>query len=522
MAFTLHDYQEAAVDHAVAELTAGRRAVIVSPTGSGKSFMQTALLKRLPGLVQTVPTLEIGLGILTKLTGSDDVKFFSEAKQRKALEAAGIRTVKEYHNDLMAGICPPPRYLAHDEGHHSVDATHTMVRAAAGNPPAAVFTATWYRGTPEETQKLRAEWGDPYVALTIRDAVKRGVIALPDFRVWPLINDELIDVNKGEFVVRQVESALTEDVLTDLVNRLEAEFWDAESGLWKRPITIRCPGVASTQAVHDRIVERGLTAGVVIGKTTGAERQRIFAGAVARETALVQVKVVGEGVDLPLRVLIDLAPTISPVAWMQAVGRITRPTKGEAPVYIATNHNLCRHAYLWEGMIPYSQIRDAQKAWGPDFKPSRRMMARALGLEGFGKFTVSPVPMVDGTVGSLYSLQTKNGLHQYAVWLHPCCAEPWYFERANGLTGKTLSFEKGGHKIEYPEKKYGKWRRIKQIPNADGYVSVKPWPMTEAMKDDWEARAESKGLDPKHVPTGRDFVILPILSNTGVRYKPED
>lgn len=226
-----------------------------------------------------------------------------------------------------------------------------------------------------------------------------------------------------------------------------------------------------------------------------------------------------------MRVLVDLAPTLSPVLWMQAVGRITRPVEEieSPPQYVATNHNITRHAYLWAGQIPPSQIRAAQKAWGPDFKPSRRSMARALGLEGFGRFTVSPVPMLDGSYGSLYALQTEDGLSLYAVLLHPCMSEPLVFQKTNAYTGKMLTAQRGEHTFDYREKAYGPWTRVASVPNAEGYVSVHPGKLTDGQRAYWVKAAKRHGLDPDAADgiDARQFQALPILANTHTNFALE-
>lgn len=405
-----------------------------------------------------------------------------------------------------------PTYFANGLGvhncHHSVSETQVVLRALAGNPPMVGVTATPYRGTAEETRKLRDLWGPPYVALSLKAAVERSVVARPDFSVWPLVDDETIAVSNGEFVTTAVETAL-EGVYDDVAARF--------ARLPRRPTMIRCPGVASAKRMAEALESLGERAWCIVGESTAAERAEAFAEAAAGTATLVQVKVVGEGVDLPLRRLIDLAPTMSPVAWMQAVGRITRPTAGDRPEYVTTNHNLTRHAYLWEGLIPPSQVAAAQRAWGPDFKPSRRSLARALGLEGFGKFTVSPVPMVDGSAGSLYSLQTKDGLNQYAVFLHPCMPEPLYFARANALTGRTITTAGG---FACAEKAYGKWRRAEAVPPAEGYVSVRSRPMSERMQATWEDLADRRGFDGKAAIDGRQYEALFMFLHTKSVYRP--
>lgn len=518
--YRLRDDQQCAVERIVGELTQGRSTLVVSPTGSGKSFILAEAKRRLPGSILTVPSIEVGFSVGKKIDPTVRCR-------EKDLEALGIWTIKRFHNYVLDARVDPPPYLLHDEAHHSVDNTHDVVHAACGHCPRAGLTATAYRGTREETGKLIQAWGKPWVSLTIRDAVQQGIIAKPVFKVWPLVNDDAIKVDKGEFVVSQVDKAVA-DCLPDLLKRVKAELWDPFLGTWKRPTMFRLTSTSGARTVTDALNAAGLAAVCVTGEAANEDRQAAFSDVVDRRKALVNVRVVSEGVDLPIRVLVDLAPCMSPVLWMQTVGRETRPVPaGEPPpLYIGTNHNLTRHAYLWEGVIPAGEIRDAQTVWGKDFKPSRRSLARALNLEGFGKFTVSPVPLLDGSTASLYALQTKDGMHLYAVLIHPALAEPWYFQKTNVTApdAPKKRFKPPGcsHEVEYVEKIYGPWVRIPEIPSADGYVSVKPGHLSQPMIDWWKRSAAGRGLDPSVATTidARQFQALPILMNARLRYRP--
>lgn len=463
------------------------------------------------GAVVLAPGLDILNGLFAKchpdVAADLDLSGVGETLRRLAMERRGFYTTRRYHNLLMSAVVPPPPVILIDESHHTLCETDQTIRALANNPPMVGVTATPYRGTPEETRKLRELWGAFYVALSLKDAVDKKIIARPDFSVWPLVDDETIAVSNGEFVTSAVEAAL-EDKYDDIARRV--------CGLPPRPTMVRCPGVGSAERVAGAIRAVGGVAALVVGNTPARDRADAFIRAAAGTAILVQVKVVGEGVDLPLRRLIDLAPTMSPVAWQQALGRITRPTS-ETPEYIATNHNLTRHAYLWAGLIPSSQIAKAQQAWAETgWKPKRRTMARALGLEGFGKFTVTPVPMIDGSAGSLYSLQTQDGLRQYAVFLHPCMEEPLYFTKNNALTGRTITTANG---YTVKEKDWGKWSRAEAVPPADGYATVKPRQMTEPMQSTWERLAESRGLDPAAKVDARSFETLFLFLNTRTKFK---
>lgn len=515
-------FQAAAVDEAVAFLASNQIAssmMLVSPTGSGKSFMEGWLHKRASGRGRVhytiAPTIEILSGIYRKFEPDN-----LDTPTREQMESAGFWTVKTLLNRARAGDVVVPNSLTFDEGHHSVDPTHTELWAIFGCPPRVSFTATDYRGTPQETRKLREAYPIVRHVLSLQDAVTNRVIAAPTFTVWPLMNDDLIRVVNGEFVVSEVNSQF-KTALPDLVARI-GRFFNPSADVWEwdRPTMLSVNSVAQANDVKGAFDYAGLPTELVTGDTPAGERASIFAATVARKQLLIQISVVGEGIDLPLRRLIDCAPTVSPVRFQQRLGRITRPTE-EAPEYIACCHNLTRHAYLWHGIIPRSELIDAQKAWGPDYKPPRRSLARALGLEGFGKFTVSPVPLADGLTASVYSLATKDGLEQYAVVLHPMLPEPVYARRTNAHTGETAVFEApGGKLVEYKVKSYGRWKLVDGFPDMEGVASTKLSPPTPNMLKWWKRDARRFGLDDQATPDARTFQVLPILSDTRPNWWP--
>lgn len=494
--------------------------MIVSPTGSGKSYMQVDVLSRVPGLVQAVPSVEIAAGLFHKLTGQS-LDGWSEARARAATEGRSIFTSKRLLNLLVDAKIALPRFLSFDESHHTTDDTHTTLHAITGMVPAVGWTATPYRGTPAETKKLHDSWPTRTVALTLKDAVARGIVSQPTFATWPLLNDDLIDVSNGEFKVTSVDSHLR-NKLDDVVDRLGQFCTVTRPDPWDRPTMIAVCSKAAVELVTHALNSRGMAAVGVTEKSTRAERDAAFADAVARRKVLVQINVVSEGVDLPLRRLIDLSPTMSPVRWVQRLGRIKRPVgPGEPPPeYIACCHNITRHGYLEADVLPPSAFLDAQKAWGEEYKPTRKSLARAIGLDGFGRFQVSTVPLTNGLLVSLYALQTKDGLTQYAVVLRPDRERPYYFRKVNVLTGEKGTFTKpDGTVIQFNKKEYGPWEEVPSLPDVQGCVSIPAERITEKMaKKTWPELAGRYGLDPEFEPDGKTFQILPIAWNTKVRF----
>jgi len=486
--------------------------LMVSPTGTGKTVMQAKVMKKYRGkILQIVPTLEIARGFMDDVclnlprTGTE--------RDREVLEAHNVWTVKKLKNRLSAGDFDigPFKCLQIDEAHHSTDDTHRLVDAHLGRMPRLGWTGTHYRGTAIGTGQLLEFWqGRVHHVLRIPEAIAMGVMTLPTITMWPLVDDEIVNVTSGEFQVSSVE-AHTKDVLQEVVERCR-QFWVADVGLWDKPTMIAVPGVATANELAAKFAIADLPARVVIGETKDTVREDVFKLLKASKVILIQVAVVTEGVNIPeLGRLIDLDPTMSPVKCMQRVGRICRP-KLYSPEWVVCNHNLLRHGYLWEGCIPPAAFIAAKSAWSADFKPSKRLAIRAVrgDLKTLGRFTPASVPLADGMPCWLYCFSVNEGFQstQYAVIVKPDRPEPILAERK-----VPLKEEDGRMVKDFSQKP--KWRKVRSLPDVKGGISIPANPISPPMEAWWDRSHKFLGLKSRAEcqPDAREFQILPILSN---------
>lgn len=511
----LHDFQETGVAKAIAALVGPEEGpavplLQVAPTGTGKTVMQCEVIRRAEAagwkVLQVVPSMEIAAGFARWL----DLPF-----NRDALEQHGIFTAKRLVNVLAAGDLNPTEYLGSqiDEAHHSVDDTHQTIDTYFGSKPRVGWTATGYRGTPQETGRLSEWWANNIQdLLSETDAVARGFASAPAVEIWPLVNDETVSITKGEFSTVGLE-AVTENALEELVSRTIKKFWDPAARRWDRPTMLTLPTVYLVEEAQKWFSHYDAHSLAVTGETAG--RQGIFESVIDRRAILIQVKVVGEGVDLPLRRLIDASPTMSPVFWRQRIGRIMRPVgvQEPPPEYIVTNHNLLRHGYILKGVLPPTVFREAVRAWGPEFQPSRRMVARVAGLQGLGRFVPNQVPVYDGSFWWLFVLGSPDGAKHYASLVNPAGGDPI-------VAVRNFEIEKGEDgKARRNYDKAPPWKRIKRLPDVTGYTSVPPDPLTPGMKLWWDRAARLKGLDPEAEVNSRVFQVLPLLTDIGGKFR---
>lgn len=480
---TLRDYQVLAKDYVVKRLLAQEPyTLLASPTGTGKSVMEIATLEELRALghnpVLVTPRQEIIDGICDKLG------VVSEVAHRY-----GIWTPIKLRNRLLAGELMPITELILDEGHHDSAQSWRDLHLLCGCVPAVAFTATPYRGTPRGTAEFKAVWGEPVWAITWDEAVRHGYLSFPTCETIAFLDDDEIEVKNGELAT----GAISEATLPRLAEIAKlAEQWRG----WDCPTLFACPSLVCAYQLQVELTRLDLPSIVVDGSTPYETRRGAFKATVACEVALIHVDVVSEGVDLPLRRLVDLKPTMSPVKWLQQVGRITRP--GGKPQYICTNRNLMRHGYLLDGLVPEAAYKQAEAAFGG---PGVRGASRVLGLEVLGRLRGGELKLANGMTGLCYAITAMEGhkRRDYFVAFRPDRAEGLWATRTRG------------------DGTYGRWARCVAPTEVSGFASIPAKALSEKQLAWWKRQARRCGLDPTVEPTQRSFQALPVLVDLRAR-----
>lgn len=500
---TLHPHQNAGIAGAVAAYKSKsdnpRRLMIVSPTGTGKSYIALGIMTAIPGTVFVAPTQEI----------LNDMK-------EKGAPADRLWTVTKLHNRMMEGRELDIPAIIFDEAHHAIDNTHQTVIALLQTTTLLLgLTATPYRGTPQSSAELQLFWGNVFTALTYTDAAIAGLIRIPFCSVEPLVDDDQIKATGGDFSISATTSQYklkTDDAADILLRRKWVISPEVEDSFIVAPIVVGVCGSEQAKYMQEA-VERicGVPARIINAETSRIERDAIFAEVVACKCVLIHINIVSEGVDLPLRFYLDLAPTLSPRLWVQRIGRQMRPvapgTSDVYPQYVCTNRNLERHAYLLEGCIPDAYVANAQQAFPT---PSGRAVRRAIGLESLGKLRADTVRLTSGLTCSFYNVEGKAGNDRvaYICILHPCKSQVVWLRRDDKRNEVVNQYGSKGFT-------YGKWIAVHPPENFTGYAASPARPLTPGQKSWWDRSAKQFGLDDTQEVTNRRFAILPALSDIG-------
>lgn len=487
--FQLYPCQAAAVEHAVSWLntaSSGDRKGYRGPTGIGKSVIELMVQKRVDPATTAIvtPRVEIVAGMLEKLGVPDADP-----------ERYNIWTPIKLRNRIMSGVKLPPTKMIYDELHHHEAESWQELDLLTGCAPSVGYTATYFRGTPKSTMSFREHWGEPVTIITWPEAIGMKYIRMPRFEVLPLVDDDMIEIVNGEFQITSLEGVVT-DRLGDMVE--QSRKWH-NGGTWDMPTLYALPSTRLAEDLAERLSKAGMPAVTV----TAARKDRgtLFKACEAGLIALVHVDVISEGVDLKVRRLVDLKPTLSPVKWLQQLGRIMRPWDG-IPEYWCTNRNVIRHAYVLEGVVPSKVVGDQAKV----FPISERGHLRVLGLEAIGRFKPTSVQLLSGAKMHVYSLFTVVGsaVIEWACLVPPTGAPIWASKSSQ--TDRAISGD------------WGKWVQHTETP-ADlvGFQSKPNGKITDKQKAWWARSARHVGIDPTVEVDSKAFQALPILMDIGQR-----
>jgi hypothetical protein len=485
-----YPFQEVGIHHAyqaLLEASTGFKQLYSAPTGSGKSVIELLLKARLEeaGLNTWIitPREEIVEGMLQKLEqeGAD-------------AEALGIWTPIRARNRLLSGAVRHPDRIIFDEAHHHNAESWQQLDLLTGIAPAVAYTASPFRGSPRQTRDFRDRWGEPIPLITYEEAIAEGIIRMPSFSILPLVDDDIVEVRGGEFDVTSLDG-VTVDRMGDLVNACRS--WYAD-GKWDKPTIFAFPSSTTCKEFQNLMGAAGMPVAIVSAETPRNQRRGIFDAVEGRVLALAHINIVSEGVDLKLRRLVDAAPTLSPVKWLQQLGRIMRPTP-EEPEYICTNRNVLRHAYILEGIVPVQAIVDTEARFGP----TSRAHSRVLGLEAIGRFKPQTTKLLNGAQLYVYRLEALVGTIavQYACLVHPTLDPIW--------ASKVVQRKEDG------TKDYGSWHRCEAPEDLRGFASKGSKEPTERQMKWWERSAARYGLDPDQEVTRKSFEALPVLNDIG-------
>lgn len=342
---TPHSYQREAVD-ALYRYWRNHQGngLIVVPTGGGKSFIMSMLIKEIreqwPGtriliLTHVAELIDQDFQELKENWPEAPAGIFSAGLGRKDLHApilfAGIQSIDDHAHKLD----PAPEIVLIDEAHliprksetrymktlHTLKLMYPHLRVVG-------LTATPYRLDSGWLHKGDgAIFDDIVFDIPIQRLIDAGHL-VPVIAKRGEVTIDTSEVHKrgGEYIPSELQKAATagdttSQAVADLLKR----------GSQRKSWLVFTTGCDHAKQVRDALTEAGITSEMILGDTPKRSRARFIdehRRGVIR--ALVSVDTLTTGYNNPrLDLIANLRPTASPGLWVQMIGRGTRTSPGK-------------------------------------------------------------------------------------------------------------------------------------------------------------------------------------------------
>ena len=358
----LRPYQTAAVQAVLDYFERGcpGHPVIDMPTGTGKSLVIAALIQRILNDYPTARVLMLthvrelitqNLDKLLRVWPEAPVGVYSaglrQANTDRAILFCGIQSVWDKAK-VLSNYEQPIELVFVDECHrvplHKNGTYRRFISdLTAINPHLRLIglTATPYRHVPGTKthsggyQSLVV--GEDRLFTDIAYDLSKLLVPLiqDDYlaALWPQPTEYRVDtkgikIENGDYKADQLNTLMEQDEVIDAILDEAVPLAQADD---RQHWLVFCAGVDAARKTAASLQARGISAAVVAGDTSARDRDRFIQDFRAgRLTALVSVGVLTTGFDAPITdCLIVARPTLSPVLYVQMMGRGMRPTEAK-------------------------------------------------------------------------------------------------------------------------------------------------------------------------------------------------
>ena len=336
--FELYDYQEIALENILKSYRNGHKAcLLVSPTGSGKTVIFSAIAKRakLKGnrviicvhrqelLRQTCDTLKnfnVSYGVIASGVNPEP---------HQLIQVASIQTLARRLNSVKT-----PTLLIIDEAHHSIAPTFKNV-IAHFNCKILGVTATPWRMNGEGLNKI---FDTMIIGGTAEDLINRGRLCRPVYYAPPQVADfEGVKTSMGDFDKVEIDKRVNKPTVTgDAIDHYKRLCPD------KRAVVF-CVSRKHADDVAIQFNQAGIPAASIDGSLSDRDRyQRVKDLKSGYIKVLTSCELISEGFDLPtIETAIMLRPTQSLSIYIQQAGRALRVSEGKTQAIILDHVGNC-------------------------------------------------------------------------------------------------------------------------------------------------------------------------------------
>lgn len=335
----LRQYQIDLIEQVRAELRTHRRALVVLPTGAGKTHTFCSI-------AQLSTQRNNNVLILVHRT-----ELLDQTSARLAAMGVEHGVIAPRHpvthaQVQVASIAAAARRLSHfpwspnliivDEAHHC--AARSWQNVLMGYPHAAVIGWT---ATPArlDGKGLSAAFDTLVEGPSIARLIEQGYLSQYQLYALPSqLDRSAFHKRGGDFMTEEVNQAVCQPrVLASAVSNYQ------RYAAGKQAIAF-CSSIYHSQRTRDAFNKTGISAVDIDGTLTAAERQdRIEAFKTGRVQVITSVDLISEGFDVPgCECVMLLRPTASLCVYLQQVGRALRPSD-DAAIILDCAGNVTEH-----------------------------------------------------------------------------------------------------------------------------------------------------------------------------------
>lgn len=354
----LRSYQELVILQLRKALEKVSRALLVMPTGSGKTvvFSEICRLANEKGrkVLILVHRRELVTQASDKLTKAGVNHGIIAATFKPSAHSVQIASVQTLARRLRT-VSIDPDLIIIDEAHHAVAGQWEKILQHFGKAKVIGVTATPSR---LDGRGLGSHFSTLISGPSVEQLTKLGFLSRHRLFAPPVIADlKGVRTRAGDYASDQLSEAMNRPTITG----------DAIAHYRKRadghPAIAFCCSVAHAISVCESFKAAGYRAKYVTGNMPMKERDDAISGlADGRTQILCSVDVVSEGTDVPaVSAAILLRPTQSEALYLQQVGRILRPQPGKIAIILDHVGNTFKHGFV-----------DDVRAWSLDSKPKRQ------------------------------------------------------------------------------------------------------------------------------------------------------
>lgn len=337
----LRDYQQKAVDETLRVTALGKRPLLFSPTGSGKSLIIAALVKNALDKNKRVMICAHRAKLLTQLAGTikwvadHEASFILPGKkydptnpvQLTMVQSAKSRKLPPGIDNIIIDECHVGSSFA---GFKRVLDTYLGSIWALSNKTVVGLTATPWRTNKKEGMC----WLFNHVIKTAtpRELIDDGYLTKPRiFTYDPMIDLDSIKTDNAndDFNVKDLINNCTEEYNADVISK-----WEGRAA--KLKTIVFCVGREQAKSFNEIFTTKGYTSAIVDGTMSNKKREQLFEDYHNDKfQILININVLTEGFDeTSIECVLLARPTRSAALFAQMAGRGLRLHEGKNEVLI--------------------------------------------------------------------------------------------------------------------------------------------------------------------------------------------